>query len=557
MLKSKSFILFKIFLISIIVTSFIFPLNICFGNPEQKYVNAETCYLNLKQDLVKQKYRHSWQKCINKYKEIFKNAGPSHAWAAAGMYRCAEIYLELYKKSFDSNDKLKAIDLFQRIINRYPLTVYKTRSEKILNRIKKKNSKKIESKKKLKFQKSNKKKIKIKKLYASKNVSKISRDISKKTTIITGLRFWSNPEYTRIVIDASKESSFTYKFLKKDFSLKKPQRLYIDFHKTKLGRNVSKHTTINDELLIQARAGQHSPNLVRIVVDIKSFSHYKIFPLQDPFRLVLDVWAEKTGKQQSIKTHKTPLKPTVSSHKTTKIPSSSSNLAKQFALGVKTIVIDPGHGGKDSGALGYLKNVQEKDIVLKLSRKLAQKIRNRLKCNVILTRTKDNYLTLEERTAIANTKKADLFISIHCNAAKSRKLNGIETYYLNLATDNQSIAVAARENATSKKNISDLDSILNDLMKSSKINESSRLASDIQNSMYLGIKKKYSKINNLGVKQAPFYVLIGASMPSILIETGFISNKKECQRLINTKYNDNLCNSIVNGLEKYIKNIKR
>ncbi len=152
MLKSKLFIFLKIFLLGIIGSGFIFPLDTCLANTEKKYVNAETCYLNLKQDSVKQRYRHSWQKCINKYKEIFKNTGPSHAWAAAGMYRCAEIYIELYKKSFDPSDKLKAIDLFQRIINRYPLTIYKIRSEKILNRIKKnKISKKIESQKKIKI----------------------------------------------------------------------------------------------------------------------------------------------------------------------------------------------------------------------------------------------------------------------------------------------------------------------------------------------------------------------------------------------------------------------
>jgi len=170
----------------------------------------------------------------------------------------------------------------------------------------------------------------------------------------------------------------------------------------------------------------------------------------------------------------------------------------------------------------------------------------------LLTRYKDKKLTLEERTAIANTKKADLFISLHVNAAKNRKLKGIETYILNLATDKQAIAVAARENATSEKNISDLDLILSDLIQNTKIEESTRLANLVQNNFIKGMRKKYSGINNLGVKQAPFYVLLGARMPSILIETSFISNKTECKRLMSDSYQTAIATTITDGIEKYI-----
>ena len=161
-------------------------------------------------------------------------------------------------------------------------------------------------------------------------------------------------------------------------------------------------------------------------------------------------------------------------------------------------------------------------------------------------------LTLEERTAIANTQRADLFISMHCNAARNKKLAGIETYILNLATDDQAIAVAARENATSEKNISDLEYILSDLMKHAKIEESTRLANDVHKSMVKGMKTKYSHINDLGVKQAPFYVLLGARMPSILVEASFISNKRECKRLMTESYRRDICNAITDGVEAYI-----
>ena len=202
---------------------------------------------------------------------------------------------------------------------------------------------------------------------------------------------------------------------------------------------------------------------------------------------------------------------------------------------------------------GYLRGVHEKKVVLAIGKRLAQKIRKPLKCEVIMTRRSDRYLTLEERTAIANTKNADLFISIHTNATRDRRAFGIETYFLNLATDEDSILVAARENATSAKNISDLQTILNDLMQNAKINESSRLAAHVQMSLYNHMRKRYSRIKNLGVKQAPFYVLLGAQMPSILIETSFISNSRECKRLVNAKYQNHLCDAIVRGIRSYIK----
>ena len=217
------------------------------------------------------------------------------------------------------------------------------------------------------------------------------------------------------------------------------------------------------------------------------------------------------------------------------------------------IVVDPGHGGHDFGSSGYLKKVYEKDIALQIAGRLAKKIQKKLPYEVLMTRNRDTYLTLEERTAVANTKNADLFISIHTNDSKNHSTSGIETYVLNLATDHSEITVAARENATSTKNISDLQTILSDLMQNAKINESSRLAVHVQRCMCKDLKKRYSRIKNKGVKQAPFYVLLGAQMPSILIETSFISNARECKRLVSPKYQERLAEGIVEGIRSYIK----
>jgi N-acetylmuramoyl-L-alanine amidase len=293
---------------------------------------------------------------------------------------------------------------------------------------------------------------------------------------------------------------------------------------------------------MDTRAGQFSSNQVRVVVDIKSFKTYKIFSLKNPFRIVIDVWGEAEKPTPSV---------VITDKKGDKIPASA--LAKQLALGVRRIVIDPGHGGRDYGAPGYMKGVYEKNVSLKVARRLANKIRNQLDCEVIMTRNSDRNLSLEERTAIANTKNADLFISIHTNASRDRRAYGIETFFLNLATDNDAILVAARENATSTKNISDLQSILSDLMQNAKINESSRLAVHVQGSLNNHLRKHYSRIKSKGVKQAPFYVLLGAQMPAILIETAFISNSRECNRLVNEKYQDRMCDAIVKGIQAYVR----
>jgi len=215
-------------------------------------------------------------------------------------------------------------------------------------------------------------------------------------------------------------------------------------------------------------------------------------------------------------------------------------------------VIDPGHGGHDPGAVGYYKQVLEKNVVLSIGSRLARKIRQEIGCEVVMTRSTDRFLTLEERTAIANTKNADLFISLHTNSHRDKRASGVETYFLNLATDENSILVAARENATTRKNISDLQKILRDLMQHAKINESSRLATFVQKNLIKYMRGKYNKVNDKGVKQAPFYVLLGANMPSILIEVSFISNKTECERLSGNEYQEHLCNSIIRGIRAYI-----
>lgn len=506
------------------------------ASSKDQYYRSAACYNKLLSSPAQSKYRHNWLTCIEKYQTVFTD-NPSGTWAAAGLYMSGKLYMELYQLSFKESDRQEAVDIFQRVVKQFPKSRYMQKAQAELNPVIRQKKKKDSSKPRF---------------YAAKKKSPDRRTPPQETVktgasmaTIAALRYWSNPKYTRVVIDADRELAYTHRLSAKDPSSSKPQQLLIELNQSRLDKGIKKKIPINDDLLTDAHAAQNQPDAVQVMVDIKSFRTYKIFSLRNPFRIVLDVWG---GGEKEAPVHRTPDPVVPKGGKVIK-----GALAKQLSLGVSRIVIDPGHGGRDFGASGYYKGTYEKDIVLKIALLLAQKIRQKLKAEVIMTRDRDRFLTLEERTAIANTKNADLFISIHTNASEDPRAYGIETYFLNLATDEDAILVAARENAISTKNISDLQGILNDLMQNAKINESSRLAVHIQDSMHRHLRKRYRQIHNKGVKQAPFYVLLGAQMPSVLVETSFISNSRECKRLRSPDYQDHLADSILAGIERYIK----
>ncbi len=565
-------VLLKLIVLTIILSAAWASLSSA-STTKDAYAKAESCYHKLLNSPEKQKLRHNWLQCIDQYQAVYK-AAPDGSMASDGLYMSGYLYDELYRISFKPSDKKEAIDCYERIIKRYPKSSHISKAREAIDRLSNPKACKVPQATEAEASKSSN---------TGEESSKVSTEIPVSScppasgySHITGLRVWSNPSYTRIVINADKETSYKHKLLKKDKGNDKPQRLYIDFDKSKLSKKIKSIIPINDDLLVDARAGQFTLESVRVVVDIKSFKTYKIFSLNNPFRIILDIWGSETAREPAMarvsKGHspedhhafskpKIPLLHKGNSKITLKkgkensknVRIAPSALAKQLALGVNRIIIDPGHGGKDFGASGIVKGVYEKDITLAIAKKLAVRLREELHCEVILTRTTDRYLTLEERTALANTKNADLFISIHCNAAKNHDAYGIETFFLNLATDDDSIMVAARENATSTKNISDLQSILSDLMQNAKVNESSRLAASIQDDVCRELGKKYNEIKNKGVKKAPFYVLLGAQMPSVLVETSFLSNERECRRLTSSEYQTRICDAIADGVARYVK----
>ena len=216
------------------------------------------------------------------------------------------------------------------------------------------------------------------------------------------------------------------------------------------------------------------------------------------------------------------------------------------------IVIDPGHGGKDPGAMGY-GGVEEKNISLAIALELKKILDADSRCRVIMTRSTDTFVSLEERAAIANRNKANLFISIHANANEDSMQKGTETYYLDFSSDVDARRVAARENFTTPEAIGDLELILFDLLQSDKINQSSILAGYVHNALMSRLKSKYPDTRNLGIKHAPMKVLVDAEMPCLILETAFLSNPVEAQRLQKTEHQKLLAQAITDGIGSYLR----
>ena len=234
---------------------------------------------------------------------------------------------------------------------------------------------------------------------------------------------------------------------------------------------------------------------------------------------------------------------------------SDVTLAEQLGLKFRRVVIDPGHGGHDTGTIGA-DGTKEKDVALAIAKKLRTVLTDQ-GLEVVLTREADRFVRLEERARLANVARGDLFISIHCNSLPQRHIRGIETYTLNLASDRYAIRLAARENATSEKGMSDLRFLLADLATRADTEESARLATQVQSGLVSALRSKDPKLRDLGTKEALFYVLLGTKMPAILVETGFLSNAEEEKRLGSPGYQEDVARAIASGVQGFLGNRDR
>lgn len=546
---------------------------------QDRYQQAKYFYKHLETDNEMGGKRQLWLKGSRKFRQVYL-ANPKSELAPASLFMLGRMYTKMYEKFQRQEDINEAIGYYRDCSSLFPhhtladdslhalgniyfnlLKEYKTAAQYYTAVITNYPHGDMHPRAA----------TKLKILSSDYNIAlpgvMLNGSKVEKLASVLPVKYWSSPDYSRVIIKASGPVTYSAQLLEKRGAA--PRRLYIDFHNSYIEPRYRSPVPISDGLLQRIRTGQNTQETVRVVLDIESISSYKIFSLPDPFRVVVDIrGVEKpstsTSRKKSLSANKKKKSIVVlkesKKHRpdTLKGPDTEDvasedteiSLAQQLGLGVRKIVIDPGHGGKDPGAIAN--GLKEKDIVLALSKKLKEELEKSFGYEVLLTRKDDNYISLEERTAIANGNNADLFISLHINAHPASSIHGLETYFLNLTSSKEAMRVAAFENATSELQMSDLQDVLADIMKNSKIKESSRLAQNVHNTLISGLGDAGFPLKDLGVKQAPFYVLIGAEMPAILIEVAFISNPNEAKRLADKRFLQSVASRASQGIEAYI-----
>jgi N-acetylmuramoyl-L-alanine amidase len=500
-----------------------------------------------------------------------------------------------------------------------------------------------------------------------------------KLPLVTGLRHWSTPIYTRVAIDLQDEVHYEAS------RVPGPDRIFFDLHGVKLSPElIGKSVEVTDDgFLKRIRMAQFSNDVTRVVLDVSDVSEYSAFLLPNPWRLIIDIHGSKPGtlpapslvaKQQApaanppsastttpslaaamqqnaarkpqqrmtaagnaaqqlpsappqaqaatpdaaapgsslkdiasldrqpnrVKATKHPTtgpvvqsvsgtspeqqpneleaqeqpappptapakKPASKStapanpdtpaiHPATPTATGERSMVRALGLKIGRIVVDAGHGGHDSGTLGP-GGIEEKDIVLDVALRLGKLLKQRLGADVIYTRDDDTFIPLETRTAIANKAQADLFISVHANSSSDSSARGVETYYLNFTTSADALEVAARENAVSDQSIHQLSDLVKKITLQDKISESREFASDVQQSLYSGLEDGNAGLKDRGVKKAPFVVLIGANMPSILAEISFLTNPDDAHELRDPEYRERIAESLYRGVSRYVSSL--
>lgn len=384
---------------------------------------------------------------------------------------------------------------------------------------------------------------------------------------VENIRHWVGESHTRVVIDLSREVPYT------EGRLRNPDRVFFDLHGAALSEELARREfPIDGSHLQRIRAANHEAGIVRVVLDLSSIQEMSVFGLPDPYRLVVDIHgsppervaeagsgARTAGAREAEagagRTAAAGGAGSRSPEEAAGVPASTDgrySLARQLGANVRRIVVDAGHGGKDPGTRSG--SLREKDIVLDIARL----VRDELLAagfEVIMTRDTDVFVPLEKRAFIANDSGADLFLSIHANAARNHRARGLETFYLNLADSPEAEEVAARENATARVRMSEMPKLIEQIMNNNRIDESRELAGAMQQAMARRVLGREKHPLNRGVKTAGFHVLLGAKMPAILVEVGFVSNRTEAKLLRTEAHRKKLARAIAEGVTGYLADL--
>ena len=405
--------------------------------------------------------------------------------------------------------------------------------------------------------------------------AQLSSDESVPTAVVLrAIRREALPGAVRVTLELEGETTFH------DQEVAGQPRVTIDFQNTRPVETLKEVTQpFSDDLVRQIRVAAQAGARTRVVLDLSARAPYTVYALYNPYRVVID-FARERGNTGDTKVASIPAKDAKDAKSVERtatrtqapLPDATRaadaralqppavngrggvSLSRQLGLGVARVVIDPGHGGYDPGAMSD--GISEADVVLDVAMQLERLLVQQAGVEVVLTRRTNVFVPLEERTAIANRAGADLFLSIHANASDDDRARGIETYFLNFAPNPATEAVAARENAPSARTMRQLPDIVKAIALNNKIDESRDFASRVQAAMMERLKRGNRTVKDLGVKQAPFMVLIGATMPSILAEISFVTNPQEAALLHDTTYRQQIAEALFNGIMRYQRSLK-
>jgi N-acetylmuramoyl-L-alanine amidase len=496
--------------------------------------------------------RAEYLKVINEYQRVYLIT-PHTGYADNALMAIARLYEEIH-------DNANAIRTLTFMIREYPGTPFKDTAEK--------------------------------------DVVRLQGGTVQKTIAVDNIRYWEAQNSVRVVVDITGDVTFN------QGDAKGPDRVFIDLSPARLNSTLlGKQWPVKSGLLQQIRVGQYDAATVRVVLDVGEIGRVTSFTLRDPDRLIIDVLGKdvaeaapvadrpgasaKTGPVEDgapapEPTTKAAAKPTPIAKKKADEPAQTRpsptpvqrpaaaaevavakiitpakapnagtrSLVRSLGLKLSRVVIDAGHGGHDTGSIGP-GGYTEKDLVLDVALRLKELIETELGAEVVMTRTDDTFVPLESRTAIANQQEADLFISIHANSSRIRAARGVETYFLNFTSSREALETASRENAASERSIHELQDLVKKIMLRDKVDESRELAQYIQRSM----TTRKNAGTDRGVKQAPFVVLIGANMPSILAEVCFISNPQEEKLVKASDSRQAIAQSLFEGVRSYAESL--
>jgi N-acetylmuramoyl-L-alanine amidase len=359
---------------------------------------------------------------------------------------------------------------------------------------------------------------------------------------VVDVRHWSYEDYTRVVVELTRPVETTLHRLPPDPRTRRPERLYLDLPGIWVGLRYKEPIPVGDGLLRDVRVGQNTRTRSRVVIDLARYERHRIFRLSSPHRIVVDVF----GRPDTRGRGEAPGGP---AGPQTRPPRPGPGALPVELRSVHTVVVDAGHGGRDPGAVG-VGGVREKDVTLGIARELARRLEDR-GFRVVMTRTGDQTLGLEERTAFAEGVGGDVFVSIHANAAPRRAAQGIETYYLDRGHERHTLRVAARENGVPPGELDELQRTVAGLRVTEMSRHSAHLAHAVHERLLRGVLADVGGTRDLGVKQGPFHVLFLANMPSILVETGFVTNRTEARRLRSGYYQSVVAEHVARGLSRY------